>query len=156
VADRRLARLVAAVVVVACTLGFSMASVPAEQTEAAWIDHEIGTAGLSTATLPPVPNLKCPTDGNTLTWTTPPLPYAGAVLAGYDVTWTNTATNTVVSTSSPAANATSVTLPAAVLVLLSSYRASITARYQHWITPPASRTIHVVAIIGGIKIFGCE
>jgi len=153
VVDRRRAASAVAFAVLVGLL--AAATTPVEQTEAAWTDREIATASLSTKSLPAVPNFACPADGASFTWSTPPVPYTGAVLSGYEFSYVQLLTANAPTVVALPATATSTTIPSSSLVLLTSYRVSITAKYSNWVTPPATRTLDVLLGLGGLKLFGC-
>ena len=149
---RRLAVLAAAL---AAALLAGVAFSPVGQTAAAWNDREFARATLTVAALPSVANFACPADGATFTWTTPSAPYPGAVLSGYEFSYVQIGTsNTPTKTNLPA-SATSTSIAPSGLVLLASYRVSISAKYGNWVSPPATRTLNVVLEVLGVKIFTC-
>jgi hypothetical protein len=143
---------------VSALLLVALAVVPVEQTEAGWIDREHATATLSIAALP-APDFRCASTGGILVgqvgfvWTTPAVPYTGAVLQGYDFSYGLVGGS--MKTESLPATATSASVPAAGLVLLSSYTVSLKARYNDWHTPVTSRTIGVLLGALSITIFNC-
>ena len=147
-------RVAAAAGIVALLVG-TVLSAPIEQTEAAWVDHEIATAALSVASLPAVPNFACPSDGATFTWTKPPVPYPGAVLSGYEFSYQHVNLLTPATVVQLPATATGTSIAPNLLVLLASYNITLTAKYTNWVTPPATRTLHVVLELLGIKVFLC-
>jgi hypothetical protein len=128
---------------------------PVDATAAAWADRETATATLSVRTLPPVPNFACPADGATFTWTTPPAPYPDAVVSGYEFSYVQVGTGNAPTVIALPPTATSTSIPPSVLILLASYTVTITAKYTNWVTPPATRTLHVVLELLGIKVFAC-
>ena len=147
----RLAALAAAGVV----LVGAAALAPVDETSAAWADRETATATFTVRSLPAVPNFACPADGATFTWTTPPVPYAGAVLSGYEFSYVQVGTSNTPTVVALPASATGTSIAPNGLVLLASYRVTLTAKYANWVTPPATRTLNVVLEVLGAKIFAC-
>ena len=160
-AERRRTRLLAALAVgAAALLIVAVATVPAEQTDASWVDREHATNRLVVNALP-TPDFRCTNTGVLLIgqvgfeWTAPAVPYPGAVLQGYDFSYKRVGgTGPAVTTSLPA-TALSASVPAAGLELLSSWTVTLTAKYQSWTTPVATRTISVLLGALGITIFTC-
>jgi len=155
VRDRRRSALAALVAAACATLAVCAAVAPVGQTEAAWVDREIATAKLTVKTLPAIPNFACPADGASFTWTTPAAPFPGAVLSGYEFSYVQLQTSNPATVVSLPATATSTSIPANALVLLASYRVTLTAKYGNWVTPPATRTLNVVLELAGVKVYTC-
>jgi len=150
--------MVAAVAIATAVLMLGVSSTPVAQTDASWIDREHATATLSIATLP-APDFRCASTGGILVgqvgfvWTTPATPYPGAVLQGYDFSYGLVGGS--MTTESLPASATAASVPAAGLVLLSSYTVSLKAKYTHWVSPATSRTIGVLLGALSITIYNC-
>lgn len=53
------------------------------------------------------------------------------------------------------ATASSTSIPANALVLLASYRVSLTAKYGNCVTPPATRTLNVALELAAVKVYTC-
>lgn len=131
------------------------ACTPVDVTSAAWADRETATASLAVSALPPVANFACPADGSTFTWATPTVPYPGAVLSGYEFSYQHVNLLTPATVVHLPATATGTSIAPNLLVLLASYTITLTAKYTNWVTPPATRTLHVVLELLGIKVFLC-
>jgi hypothetical protein len=142
--------------VIAAALGLAVAYPAAtsiRSTEAAWIDGEVITGTLATLKVNPVTTAACRNASGELgllnpsvpiQWTAPPATSDGIAPTSYIVTWSGNAT----TPGSAETTATSYGIPVSVLALGATGSATVTAKYNNWVSAPsAPRTFTITSLL---------